>query len=157
MGTILTSYGYAGYDHEGYAAQVLTDGTLTGTYGPDTMPRMTGEVTAACSCGWTGTTRYPCPTPFDETAEALALAEWEHTHARPLLERTQLTQWDRMRTVLRFLGTDHQATLTADSIQALRAADRVELLERTLRILDEARELTRDLRDHLAPERGADL
>lgn len=32
MGTILTSYGAAEYDHEGYPAHILDDGTVTGTY-----------------------------------------------------------------------------------------------------------------------------
>lgn len=36
MGRIFTSYDAAGYKHEGYAAQVLDDGTLTGTHGPET-------------------------------------------------------------------------------------------------------------------------
>ena len=91
MGTILTSYGDPGYDHEGYAAYVLDDGTLTGTWGPDTRPRMTGELVAACNCGWTGTTRHPGAggDPLDEQARELALAEWEHTHARPVLEQAQ--------------------------------------------------------------------
>ncbi len=95
MGTILTSYGDAGYQHEGYAAQVLDDGTLTGTHGPDTRPRMVGQVVAACDCGWTGTTRYPTREEYDEHAEALALAEWEHTHARPVLAAAQLTDTGR--------------------------------------------------------------
>ena len=91
MGTFLTSYGDTGYEHEGYAAYVLDDATLTSTRGPDTRARMTGERVAACDCGWTGTTRYPGADadPLDEQAEALALGEWEHTHARPVLEQTQ--------------------------------------------------------------------
>ena len=91
MGTILTSYGDDAYDHEGHAAYVLDDGTLTGTWGPETRPRMTGERVAACDCGWTGTTRHPGAEgdPLDEAAEGPALAEWEHTHARPVLEQTQ--------------------------------------------------------------------
>jgi len=145
MGTILTSYGDAACDHEGYPAQVLDDGTLTGTHGPETRPRMVGQVVAACSCGWTGTTRYPSRREGDEAA----LAEWEHTHARPILERDQLIQWDRLRTVLRLLGTEQHALLTAGSIQTLRAADRVDVLERTLRVLDEASKLARELRNHL--------
>ena len=74
MGTILSSYGDAGYEHEGYAAYVLDDGTITGTYSSSTIPRMTGHVVAACGCGWTGTTRYPCTggAPFDEHAEELS-------------------------------------------------------------------------------------
>jgi hypothetical protein len=90
MGTVLTGYGDAGYDHEGYAAQVLDDNSITGTYSDTTKPRMIGQVVAACDCGWTGKTRYPITTrPFDQDAEQLALTEWEHTHARPTLRRLQ--------------------------------------------------------------------
>lgn len=105
MGTILTSYGDAGYEHEGYAAQVLDDGTLTGTSSPETRPRMVGQVVAACDCGWTGTTRYPSSQEGDEAA----LAEWEHTHARPVLVAAQHTDLTRLQSWLRGLaarGTD---------------------------------------------------
>ena len=115
MGTVLTSYGDAGYDHEGYPAQVLDDGSLTATYSNDTEPRMVGQVVAACDCGWTGTTRYPCPQPFDEHAEALALAEWEHDHARPVLEHTQQRDLERLTQLLRDLhrGVDFTAPTDA--------------------------------------------
>jgi hypothetical protein len=69
MGTFLTSYGDDAYDHEGYAAQVLDDGSLTSTYSEDTTPRMVGQVEAACGCGWTGTTRYTEPEGYAEVAE----------------------------------------------------------------------------------------
>ncbi|MEJ7716365.1 MAG: hypothetical protein WKF40_12055 [Thermoleophilaceae bacterium] len=88
MGTILSSYGDAGYEPRGLRrASVLDDGTITGTYSSSTIPRMTGHVVAACGCGWTGTTRYPVPAVilFDEQAHELALGEWEHTHAVPAL------------------------------------------------------------------------
>jgi hypothetical protein len=78
MGVILCSYGDDAADHEGYAAQVLDDGSLTSTYSDDTRPKMVGQVVAACGCGWTGTTRYPERERYDEAAEELALAEWEH-------------------------------------------------------------------------------
>ena len=51
MGTILTAFGDAAYDHEGGAAQLLADGSITGTYSRETRPRMIGAVVAACSCG----------------------------------------------------------------------------------------------------------
>jgi len=106
MGTILTSYGDPGYDHEGYAAYVLDDGTLIGTWGTDTRPRMTGELVAACSCGWTGATRYPGADsdPLDEEAEAIALGEWEHTHARPVLERAWHGEFGQLQATLRNLA-----------------------------------------------------
>ena len=110
MGTILTSYGDATDDHEGYAAQVLDDGSLTGTHSVETRGRMVGQVQAACGCGWTGNTRYPTREEFDEAAEELALAEWEHNHARPVLEQTQHTDLVRLRVLLRRLAADWPAT-----------------------------------------------
>jgi hypothetical protein len=135
MGTILTSYGEAGYQHEGYAAQVLDDGTLTATYSLETEARMVGQVIAACDCGWTGTTRYPCPEPFDEQAHERALAEWEHQHARPVLEAAQRCDLDRLTHLLRDLGA---------GVELPAAAHRHELaeqLQHTLRRLATATEL----------------
>jgi len=144
VGTILSSYGAAAYDHEGYPAQVLEDGTLTSTHSAETTPRMVGQLVAACSCGWTGTTRYPSPTSFDEDAEALALAEWEHTHAIPTLRRALDQQAHQLQQLLAGLARDHPTHLDRDS-----DADQLrELLEHTLRALNEAAGLTRELLDH---------
>jgi NTP pyrophosphatase (non-canonical NTP hydrolase) len=87
MGTILVNYGDAADDHEGYAGQVLDDGSITATYSNETRPRMIGAVVAACGCGWQGTTRYPTTELFDTVAEERALAEWETQHAVPTLTR----------------------------------------------------------------------
>lgn len=145
MGTFLVSYGDAGYDHEGYAGQVLDDGTITGTYSSETTPRMINQVVAVCGCGWTGTTRYPSRDLFDEDAEQLALHEWEHTHARPVLERSRDQQWHRLQQLLARLAGDLHAQLKATGPGT--GQDRHELLDRTLRALDDAQELARDLRD----------
>ncbi len=153
MGVILTSYGAAAYHHEGYPAQVLDDGTLTGTYSNDTEPRMVGQVVAACSCGWTGTTRYPTAKRFDEHAEALALQEWEHTHAIPTLQRAQQQQAQRLQQLLAGLAADHQAHLDHQPA----AGERRELLAHTLRALDQARQLTRELLDHAHPSAPLNL
>ncbi|MGH3925360.1 MAG: hypothetical protein ACRDTT_21305, partial [Pseudonocardiaceae bacterium] len=105
MGTLLTSYGDACYAHESYPAQVLDDDSITSTYSDETEPRMIGQVVAACTCGWAGTTRYPTTTgPFDEDAEQRALTEWEHAHARPALRRLQLEEFDRLGGHLRGLA-----------------------------------------------------
>jgi hypothetical protein len=146
MGTILTSYGEAGYAHEGYAAQVLDDGTLTATYSAETEARMLGQVIAACGCGWTGAAGYPCPEPFDEQAHDLALAEWEHDHARPLLEHAQRRGLDDLTRQLRDLhvGVDLSA-----------AANRRELaeqLQRTLRRLAAATELAGRLHQQITEQ-----
>ena len=149
MGTILSSYGDAGYEHEGYAAYVLDDGTITGTYSSSTIPRMTGHVVAACGCGWTGTTRYPCTggDPFDEQAHELALGEWEHTHALPALDAAVRDRARRLPRLLSSLAADLDTQLG----DATAAPERAAVLERTLRGLDDARALAHDL---LAQARG---
>lgn len=89
MGTIIGEL----YDHEGYAARRLPDGTLTGTWTAAT--REFTAYVAACSCStgsgytdWYGSTDHP---PTDD-GEAAALAEWERVHARPLLQRHEAAQ-----------------------------------------------------------------
>lgn len=145
MGTILASYGDDAYDHEGYAAQLLDDGSLTGTYSNDTEARMVGQVVAACGCGWTGTTRYPTTQPFDDTAHDLALAEWERDHARPTLEGLQVDHWDRLRTMVRQLAESH-ATTTRTRFSGLSPVEQRELLDRTRNVLHHAIQLVQQLR-----------
>jgi len=140
MGTILTSYGDASYGHEGYAAQVRDDGTLTGAYIDETTPRMVGQVVAACDCGWTGTTRYPCPQPFDEQAHELALAEWEHDHARPVLTRMQQIELSVLRAGLLDLCTGADDLIAAQSTLA-RAARLATMLRRLRRVTEIAEQL----------------
>jgi hypothetical protein len=153
MGVILESYGDDAYDHEGYAAQVLDDGSLTGTYCDDTEARMVGQVVAACGCGWTGTTRYPTTEPFDEAAHDLALTEWERDHARPVLEGSRVDHWDRLRTVVRRLAESH-ATTTPPRFTDLSPVEQRELLDRTLTGLDRATKLARQLRESLQSTPG---
>jgi hypothetical protein len=148
MGRILVSYGDDAYDHEGYVAQVLDDGSLTATYSNDTTARMIGQVVAACDCGWTGTTRYPATGPFDEAADELALGEWERDHARPTLEGLRAEHWDRLRTLVRQLAESH-ATTTRTRFSALSPVEQRELLNRTLTGLDRATTLARQLREPL--------
>ncbi len=152
-GDDLESYGDDAYDHEGYAAQVLDDGSLTSTYSDDTRPRMVGQVVAACGCGWTGTTRYPEPQRFAEVAEDLALAEWERDHARPLLEGLRADHWARLRTLVRELAESH-ATTTRTRFSGLSPVQQRELLDRTLARLGHATTLARQLREPLADHPG---
>lgn len=158
MGTILASYGDDAYDHEGYAAQLLDDGSVTGTYSNDTEARMVGQVVAACGCGWTGSTRYPTTGPFDDTARDLALAEWERDHARPTLHGLQVDHWDRLRTMVRQLAESH-ATTTRTRFSGLSPVEQRELLDRTLTGLDRATTLARQLRAPLQtdPAGGGEL
>src|SRR5947209_1167694 len=135
MGRMLMDYGQYDYDHEGYAAEVLDDGSLTGTPSGDTVPRMIGQMVAACGCGWTGATRYPSRNPFDHGAEDLALAEWERAHARPTLEGARVDTWDRLGAVLSTapllstsgqeftaLPRDEQLVVRAETLAGLRQA-----------------------------------
>jgi len=150
MGTILTSYGDAAYEHEGYVGQLLDDDTITGTYSSSIIPRMTGHVVAACGCGWTGTTRYPCTggDSFDEHAHELALGEWEHTHAVPALSAAVQDRTRRLPRLLSSLAADLDTRLG----DATAAPERAAVLERTLRGLDDARALAHDLLDHARGE-----
>jgi hypothetical protein len=79
-------------DHEGYAARLLPDGTLTASWTADTKEFVAWV--AACDCGlpgysshgrttWYGTVEYP-PT---EDGREQALQEWKQTHADQLLQQ----------------------------------------------------------------------
>lgn len=77
MGTFLDDL----WDHEGYGARRLPDGTLTATWSKATAA-FDAHV-AACSCGWHGGEHLPT----DEGYEA-AVDQWEADHARPLQAET---------------------------------------------------------------------
>ena len=143
MGRVLTDYGQYAYDHEGYAAEVLDDGSLTGTPSGDTVPRMIGQMVAACGCGWTGATRYPSRNPFDHGAEDLALAEWERAHARPTLEGARVDTWDRLGAVLR---TAPLLSTSGQEFTALPRDQQLVVVEETLAALRHATELAHQLR-----------
>ncbi|HZD13722.1 MAG TPA: hypothetical protein VE196_01010 [Pseudonocardiaceae bacterium] len=148
MGTILESYGDDACGHEGYAAQVLDDGSLSSTYSDDTRPRMVGQVVAACGCGWTGTTRYTEPEGYAEVAEDLALDDWERDHARPVLEGLR---------AVRELAESH-ATTTSTRFSGRSPVGQRELLDRTLARLCRATTLARQLREPLeTPPGGGEL
>ena len=142
MGTILAGYGEAGYDHVGYPAQVLDDGSITGSYTDQTRPRMVGALVAACECGWAGITSYPTTTLFDEHAQALALAEWEHTHARPALHHDQQQRTIRLQELL------HRAEEHGGGLQVAGPGPYNDQQQRTIRL----RELL-----HRAGEHGGGL
>jgi hypothetical protein len=129
------------WDHEGYAARRLPDGTLTGTWTYAT--REFDAYVAACGCGWRGTGEHP-PT---EQGEEFAVDQWDAEHATPLLQQQAKRRRLELGQVLAWLGGQ---------------ADRLEdpaVLERVGRALDRARALTelvqRDL-ERPAPEREAD-
>jgi hypothetical protein len=126
-------------DHEGYPLRQLPDGTTTSRWTGSTR-RFTGYV-AACDCGWTGTGRYE-PT---EAGYDAAQSEWEHNHARPLLEH---------------VIPDHVQHLWADTLRTLDnlAAQRPHAAAKALRHLDAgrtaiARRLDARLVGHQPPSR----
>lgn len=77
MGSIIEDL----YDHEGYGARLLSDGTLTATWSAETASFE--AYVAACSCGWRGGEHPPTDEGYDGAVDA-----WEHDHARPLLADT---------------------------------------------------------------------
>ena len=129
------------WDHEGYAARRLPDGTLTGTW-----THATREFTAylaACGCGWRGTRQYP-PT---EDGEELAVDQWRREHGEPLLERQATRRRGELSRVLDWLGAQ------GDQLEDPAA------LQRVGRAVDRARGLVADVQRDLerqAPQWEAD-
>ena len=77
MGVILDDL----WDHEGYGARRLADGTHTGMW-PVATASFEAYV-ASCGCGWEGGAHPPTEDGYESAVE-----EWEDDHARPLLART---------------------------------------------------------------------
>lgn len=140
MGTVITSLGDVGYQHEGYVAHVLDDGTLTGTYSHDVDPRKTGKLRADCECEWTGSREWdndnedPGGWPSDDL-ESEILAEWE-AHVRGLADVERGRQRETLTRVLRGIGGR-----LADDVAAADGADVDEVLKRAVGELQYAAEL----------------
>jgi hypothetical protein len=72
------------YDHEGWLALVLDDGTETNEWSTRIEPRIVG-VRPSCECGWRGTlANHPAGFPEDNEYDEY-MQEWERQHARPVL------------------------------------------------------------------------
>jgi len=121
------------YDHEGYAARKLPDGTLTSAWTQAT-PRFVAYV-GACECGWAADAEHP-PTPDGEVA---ALDDWvdhaDQQEAARLADRRR-----RLAETLRALGgiaadVDNPANLP----RIVRAAGRARELAAELLDAEEAR------------------
>jgi hypothetical protein len=85
------------YDHEGYAARKLPDGTLTGTWTAATAA-FTAYV-ASCACGWAATAEHP-PT---EAGEDTALHDWAgHADQQQAAQQARCRQ--QLAETLRALG-----------------------------------------------------
>jgi hypothetical protein len=106
------------YDHEGYAARKLEDGTLTGTWTAATAA-FTAYV-AACECGWTADAEHP-PT---EAGEDAALDDWA-AHADQQEAAQQARRRRDLAEVLRALGgIAPYVEDPANLARVVRAADR---------------------------------
>ena len=85
------------YEHEGYAARKLPDGTLTGTWTAATAAFV--AYVAACECGWTAEVEHPP----SEAGEDAALDDWT-AHADQQQARQQDRRRGELAEVLRALG-----------------------------------------------------
>ncbi len=129
------------YDHEGYAARRLPDGTLTSTWTAQTR-QFTGYV-AACACGWHATSSHP---PTDSGYDA-ATDQWYRTHANQVLGR--LAQRDRheLAEVLRTLGR------SADRVEDPANLDHItRAAEHARRLAEQVRQTTRVIHQREATE-----
>jgi hypothetical protein len=127
------------WDHEGYAARRLPDGTLTGTWTHAT--RAFTAFVPACGCGWHADSEHP---PTDD-GEQTALDDWHGAHATPLLERQAHQRRAELAQGLRALGgiaefVDNPANLA----RIRRAADRVRELVDDLERFQERRRPERE-------------
>jgi len=121
------------YEHEGYAARKLGDGTLTSAWTAATAT-FTAYV-GACECGWTATTAHP-PT---EAGEVAALDDWAG-HADQQEAAQQARRRQQLAETLRALGgiaasVEDPATLP----RIVRAANRARELAAALLDAEEAR------------------
>lgn len=141
MGRVLDIGVDVAYGHEGYAAWVLDDGTLTGTASAEIDPRKTGKLRAACSCGWTDPEFWdvdsddPADWPSDELEDDI-LTAWE-IHVRGLVNSELTEQTTTLLRVLRGFSKN------ADDLEAaqLGTEDRAEVLKRIQGNLTYAAEL----------------
>jgi hypothetical protein len=130
------------WDHEGYAARRLPNGTLTGTWTHAT--REFDGYVAACGCGWHGDVDY-LPT---EYGEEFAIDQWRSEHAEPLLARQAERQLE-LAQALRALGgiadfVDNPANLARIGRAADRVRELVGDLQRDLDRRARAREAGRE-------------
>lgn len=128
----------ARYGHEGYAVQVLADGSESRCWVTEFR-----EYRAGCGCGWRGATVYP-PTEAGETA---AQDEWSDEHLRSLLRQVVAGKVVPATAVLDLIDELHLplrrdlaaavAAGTADEPMTERAIGRCEVIEAIERHLEE--------------------
>ncbi len=128
MGSIIEDL----YNHEGYGARLLSDGTLTATWWAETASFE--AYVAACSCGWRGGEHPPTDEGYDGAVDA-----WEHDHARPLLaEHVPAGVNDAVRDAKQAIGR-----LTSERLGA------------ALLALDDFSGWTRHMRQRLTPDESS--
>jgi hypothetical protein len=78
--------------HEGYAARLMPDGTLTSTWGGQY--GRTGHIglIACCECGWRGETVHP-PGDIDSPEHQAAERDFETQHLDPLIDAASRRSW----------------------------------------------------------------
>jgi hypothetical protein len=104
------------WDHEGYGARRLPDGTLTGTWTQAT--REFDAYVAACGCGWRGDVDY-LPT---ETGEEFAIDQWRSEHAEPLLSRQAERRQRELARRLEWLGSQAGRLQDPETVARVRSA-----------------------------------
>jgi hypothetical protein len=138
--------------HEGYAARLMPDGTLTSTWG-------TGHIglVAVCECGWRGQTIHP-PGGLDSPEYEAAERDFETQHLDPLIAAAARRSWPdwatrttaRVAFVLDRISTGHPA-MAVRSLETLR-----DDLDRRIRVAaDLAGEQQRYAEDDAAEPVGA--
>jgi hypothetical protein len=103
------------WDHEGYAARRLPDGTLTGTWTHAT--REFDAYVAACGCGWCGDMDY-LPT---EVGEEFAIDQWRSQHAEPLLARQATRRQLELARRLEWLGSQADRLHDPETVTRVRS------------------------------------
>ena len=78
--------------HEGYAARLMPDGTLTATWGGQYGRTGHTSLVASCECGWRGDVSYP-PGDIDGPECQAAERDFETQHLNPLIEAAQRRSW----------------------------------------------------------------
>lgn len=129
------------YDHEGYTARVMPDGTETSTFGGEY--GWTGHVgyRARCDCGWAGATVYPVeePDPLDSDE---ADEEWMREHIQPMVDQARRQTWPAWST-----RDATRATSAAEHVAAGRYADALNTMQRMRDDLDARMRTVADLHD----------
>ena len=140
--------------HEGYAARLMPDGTLTSTWGGQYGRTGHTGLVACCECGWRGEVIRP-PGDIDGPECQAAERDFETQHLDPLIEAAQRRSWPdwaersslRVAFILDRIAAGHPA-MALRSLETLR-----DDLDRHIRVATElAHDQQRDdLSDREAP------